>query len=135
MKKLLIILILITTISCSISDDSQNSHIEILPIESAIVPNEFQLGQTYEIVMTYIKPNTCYLFSNIYYVANSNERTVAVLSEVLENNTNCQETNEELEVSFNFQALSSGSIIFKFWQGTNESDEDQYLTIEVPVVN
>jgi len=134
MKKILFILLTFVLYSCSISDDSLNTHYEILPVESAVVPEEFVLNEIYPIELTYLRPSTCHAFNNIYYVAESNERTVAIVTKVFNSNSNCEEISTELEASFNFQPTEIGSYIFKFWQGTNDADEDLFLTIEVPVI-
>ncbi len=135
MKKLLICLIAIATFSCSTSDDSPTSYNELLPIESAMVPEEFEIGETYEITITYLRPTTCHAFNDIYYAKHNNERTVAVVSTVFESNGNCTTIESELEASFNFKPTESGSYVFKFWQGEDESGEDTYLVYEVPVLD
>ena len=135
MKKLLICLFTLSIFSCSIGDDTPDTHFEILPVESIVIPEEFDLGVTYEIMLTYIRPSTCHAFNDIYYVAELNERTVAIVTTVFNGGNNCEEIATELETSFNFKATSSGSYIFKFWQGEDDNGEDQYLTIEVPVID
>ncbi|MCX7551381.1 hypothetical protein [Xanthomarina sp. F2636L] len=132
MKKFVAYYLLVSFIfSCSTSDDSaQDVYYEILPVESAIVPDQFHLGDTYEITLTYIRPSTCYAFNNIYFVQEANERTVAVVAYVVSGNNNCETLNEEMETSFNLKATQSGSYIFKFWQGGNN-----YMVVEVPVVD
>jgi len=134
MKKILFILFAFILYSCSISDDGVNTHFEILPVESAILPDVFVLGEIHPIELTYIRPSTCHAYNNIYYVADANERTVAIVTQVFDSNNNCEEIATELEVSFNFRATELGSYIFKFWQGTVD-DEDVYMIVEVPVVN
>ncbi|AEH00937.1 hypothetical protein [Lacinutrix sp. 5H-3-7-4] len=132
-KKILIFLIALIAFSCDISDDTPNTYQELLPIESAIVPEEFQVSVTYEINLTYIKPTTCHSFKTLYYLKNGNERTVAIISAIVDTN-DCSELNTEEEVSFDFLPTELGSYVFKFWQGTDENAQDEYLTIEVPVV-
>jgi hypothetical protein len=141
MKRLIILsLTLILFASCSIKDDGINYNdanysLDILPIESVDMPDTFTLGETYPITVSYLKPSTCYSFKEFYYLKNNNERTVAVINYVTNNNS-CTDLQDELvEATFNFVVTSNGSYIFKFWQGTDENDVDQYLTIEVPVTN
>lgn len=141
MKRLIILsLTLILFASCSIKDDGINYNdanysLDILPIESVDMPDAFTLGETYPITVSYLKPSTCYSFKEFYYLKNNNERTVAVINYVTNNNS-CTDLQDELvEATFNFVVTSNGSYIFKFWQGTDENDVDQYLTIEVPVTN
>jgi uncharacterized membrane protein len=137
MKKLLALsLALILCVSCSIdSDNNSNYSFEILPVESVDMPDEFVLGETYPITVSYLKTSSCQAFKEFYYVKNLNERTVAPIVYVFENN-NCETLENVLEqATFNFIVTSNGSYIFKFWQGEDTNGDDQYLTIEVPVIN
>lgn len=131
MKKLVAYyLILFFILSCSPQDDGSPDVIyEMLPVESATLPDEFLLGHTYEITLTYIRPSTCYGFNNIYYLKEANERTIAIVAYLVSGNNNCETLNEETETSFNFKATNGGSYIFKFWQG-----ENNYMIVEVPVI-
>lgn len=137
MKKLIALsLALILAMSCSIDDNnSTNYSFEVLPVVSVDVPSEFTLGETYPITVTYLKPSSCHVFREFYYSKNLNERTVAPIMLVYEND-NCETLeNVEEDATFNFIVTSNGSYIFKFWQGEDANGDDQYLTIEVPVVN
>ncbi|MCX7548836.1 hypothetical protein OS188_12815 [Xanthomarina sp. F1114] len=116
--------------SCSVSDDSSPQfYNEFLPIESTTLPEQFRLGDTYDITLTYIRPSTCYAFNNIYNKEQGNEITLAVVANVAYQTDNCETVNEEMETSFNFTANHNGSYVFKLWQG-----ENTYLIVEVPVV-
>lgn len=139
MKRLIILsLTLILFVSCSISDNGSSYDgysLDVLPIESVDIPDTFTLGETYPITVHYFTPSTCYSFKEFYYLKNNNERTVAVINYVADN-PNCTDLQDELtEATFNFVVTSNGSYVFKFWQGTDENGDDQYLTIEVPVTN
>lgn len=137
MKKLIALsLALILAMSCSIdNDNSTNYSFEVLPVVSVDIPSEFTLGETYPITVTYLKPSSCHVFREFYYSKNLNERTVAPIMLVYEND-NCEILeNVEEDATFNFIVTSNGSYIFKFWQGEDANGDDQYLTIEVPVVN
>jgi hypothetical protein len=46
----------------------------------------------------------------------------------------CIETDDLLEVSFDFFVGQEESYVFKFWQGENENGDNQCLIVEVPVV-
>ena len=135
MKRLIIItLSLILFASCS-SDDNLEYSLEILPVESVNIPESFTLGEIYPITVSYLRRTTCHSFKEFYYRKNLNERTVAVINYNVQNN-NCNDLSDELvEATFNFIVTSNGSYIFKFWQGVDENDEDQYLIIEVPVID
>ncbi len=136
MKKLLVLCVtLILFASCSVDDDSTNFSFEVLPVESVDIPDEFTLGQVYPITVSYIKPSNCHVFREFYYLKENNERTVAPIDYVFERNDCIDLTDVLVEETFNFIVTSNGSYIFKFWQGEDATGEDQYLTIEVPVVD
>ncbi|GAL78555.1 hypothetical protein JCM19274_1019 [Algibacter lectus] len=135
MKKLLVICLTLILASCSVDDDGLDYSFEILPVESVDIPDEFTLGETYPITVSYLRPSNCHSFREFYYLKNNNERTVAPpINYVFEDN-NCEPLENELvENTFNFIVTGNGSYIFKFWQGEDADGEHQYLTIEVPVV-
>lgn len=121
--------------ACSTNDDTVNFNFEILPIENVDIPDEFELGEVYPITISYMKPTTCNAFNELYYLKETNERTVAVIDYVFDRNDCETLENELVETTFNFIVNSNGSYIFKFWQGEDNEGEDQYLTIEVPVAD
>lgn len=121
--------------SCDIDDDSMNYSFEILPVESVEIPDEFELGETYPIKVSYYRPTSCHSFKEFYYQKENNIRTVAPIMYVIEDDT-CETLEDEIaEATFNFVVTSNGSYIFKFWQGEDTEGEDQYLEIEVPVID
>ena len=135
MKRLLVLCSILLLASCSINDDGANFSFEVLPVESVEIPSEFELGETYPITVSYFKPSTCHSFKEFYYLKENNERTVAAINYVFENN-DCADLEDTLvEATFNFIVTSNGSYIFKFWQGEDTNGEDQYLIIEVPVID
>lgn len=133
MKKILAILLLVSILSCSVSDDSLRSHTEILPIESVNMPDEFLVNHSHPIELLYYLPSSCHAFNDIYYTINENERTVAIVSRVFETN-GCEEIITEIETSFNFRPTELGTYIFKFWQGEDVNGDDQYYIVEIEVV-
>lgn len=136
MKKFFILSFLVTLLfSCSLDDDGTNFSVEILPIESVDIPDEFTLGEVYPITVTYERPTSCHSFREFYYAKHNNERTVAVFNTVFEENNCVDLIDEMLTATFDFQVTSNGSYIFKFWQGKDDNDEDIFLEIEVPVTN
>lgn len=137
--------VIATTWSCSIEGPVVNADgefiLEILPIESASVPDEVLLGETYTISYSYFKPSTCYLFSDLYYVSENNVRTIAVINKVLNASGNiiCETlTNQLEERSFTFVADITDNIndayIFKFWHGKDNNGQDTFLVFEVPIM-
>ena len=136
MKRLLFfaLLIMATATSCNIENDSSaNFFTEITPIQTVDVPDEFVLGETYEIFLTYNRPSECYEFNNILFDVNGNERAVIIVNTVY-TDISCAEVTEPATVSFDFVVVSPDTHIFKFYQGLDEQGQDQYLFVEVPVV-
>jgi len=132
MKKILFAFFsLILFISCS--DDDTNYHYELLPIVEAEVPNEFEFGEIYNITVKYIRPDDCYIYSDILYEYDFDTRNVAVISTVVEEN-NCEIINKEERLTFRVQALQTSPYIFKFWQGDDDNGNPIYLIVEVPVI-
>ena len=136
MKKILAILSLFFVLSsCSIKEDEPNFHTVILPITAVELPQEFILGETYQIKVWYNKPSTCHTFSGIYYDKYLNERIVAVTNIVTEGN-NCQNLSDStVDSTFDFYVTSNGSYIFKFWQGEDGNGQDIFYEVEVPVID
>lgn len=129
-----IYLTIITFLSCSVDDDSIDYNFEFIPIEEVGIPESFNLGETYQIDLTYYRPTTCHAFHDFYYVANENQRTVAIIN-IVYDNSNCEPLEDELmEVSFDFKAIYNQTYMFKFWQGEDDNGDDIYLIYEVPVI-
>lgn len=135
MRKIIALCVLIISLaSCSLSDDNNSRfYYEILPIESVVIPDEFTLGETYEIKVSYLRPSSCHIFNDFYYQSNLNQRTIAIVTTVYED-VSCAQVEELVEVSFNFIVNNNGTYVFKFWQGEDESGNDIYYIVEVPVV-
>lgn len=136
MKQLIsICLLTLVLTSCSLGDDSANKfYTEFLPIESVDMPQEFVMGETYEIGISYFRPSGCHIFYDFYYTSELNQRTVAVVNTVYQN-VECQTFEDELvEVSFNFLVTNNGTYVFRFWQGEDENGNDIYFVVEVPVI-
>jgi hypothetical protein len=130
---LLIVVVIATLNSCSLDNDTSNFYTEFTPIIDAVVPSEFTYGEIHEIFVSYNRPNNCYVFNNIAYQTSQNERTIAVVNTVY-TDSNCDDLNEEIEVGFDVFVNSLETYVFKFYQGEDEEGVDQYLIMEVPVV-
>jgi len=132
MKKIIVLLLVFITCSCSLEDETPQNYHEFLPIESVILPSEFVLNEAYGITVNYIKLTSCHTFNDFFTAQEGNEIKVVVINTVSRNN--CNTLNEEIEATFNFTPTEVGSYIFKFWQGQDNTGEDNYMTMEVPVV-
>lgn len=136
MKKLLLFCLFAYFVwSCSLGDDTNDFNYEFVPIESVIVPDTLVLDSVHTFEFTYKSPSTCHAFHDIYYLAEDSTRTVAVINIVFDN-TNCETLEDNsIERTFDFKPLNRETYIFKFWQGLDENDEDQYLIYEIPVAD
>jgi hypothetical protein len=121
--------------SCSLEDDSNamNFSINVMPIESVAMDQEFVLGETHEIKMSYFVPSDCYEFNDFIYDVEFNQRTIAVVNTVYFRN-DCTEVNDLVEVSLDITVNSTETYVFRFYQGKDDQGNDQYHIIEVPVV-
>ena len=126
-----VIFVVILFVSCS--DDSSDYHYELLETEDAVVPEEFQFGQIYDITVKYIVPDDCYIASDILYEYDETARNIAVISLVVDENS-CETLEIEQELTVRVHALQTSPYIFRFWQGEDDNGEPIYLIVEVPVV-
>jgi hypothetical protein len=120
--------------SCSVENDNPVVRTEFMPIVNVAIPDHFIQGQTHEILMSYVKPNSCYVFNNIIFDIEGHERTVSILNTVYENE-NCTPQDELTTVNFDLTVSGDDVYLFKFYQGKDEYGVDQYHLVEVPVVN
>ncbi|MCC1485521.1 hypothetical protein [Winogradskyella immobilis] len=135
MKRLFLLFISIATlVSCDINgDDAPNFSLEILPIQSVNTPSQFVVGEAHPISVTYIRPSGCYEFNNFIFDNNLNTRTVAVVDTFFQDDP-CSLSTEVATVSFDFTVRNTDVHIFQFFQGQDEQGQDQFLIVEVPVV-
>ncbi len=119
--------------SCKLEDDRLNFRFIPLQIVSAEVPDSFDLNETYQIYVTYIRPSTCVTYEgfDITDAGRTTRNVVAIGSEFYDEP--CTQSIEERETFFNFIVLYDDPYLFRFWTGKDENGNDQYLEIEVPV--
>lgn len=137
MKKFVLLLVFITTlIGCSLDNENRGTYsYSVLPIENYTLPENFKLGETYEIKLKYQKPTSCHIFQGIYYTKDLNTRTIAIQAAVKDNQA-CTEVLPALtEVSFNFKVTNTGSYIFKFYKGKDADNKAIFENVEINVVD
>lgn len=119
--------------SCKLEDDRVNFRFVPLQIVSADLPESFDLNDTYEIKVTYVRPSGCFFFEgfDITKESTTTRNVVAIGSEFYEET--CTLAIEELEATFDFICLYDEPYLFKFWNGEDENGVDQFIEIEVPV--
>ncbi len=136
--KIVLTFLLVTIFSgCLDDDDNIPFFYDAVAIEEVTIPDQFTRGETYEISVSYFSPSTCHSFSGFDYGGFGNERTVAVINVVInDNTTTCEDLQQTdlREESFTFLAGRESSYVFRFWQGRDDQGNNRFLTIEVPVV-
>lgn len=120
--------------SCGLESSDPEVRTEFMPVESVEIPEYFVQGDTYEILLSYIKPSSCYVFNNILFDIEGHERTVSILNTVYVND-NCEPQNELTTVGFDLTVSGDDVYLFKFYQGKDQYGVDQYHLVEVPVVD
>ena len=134
LKGLPILLGMLLYAGCDVSDDGAKYYFVPLQITAVDVPESFQLNETYEIGVTYLRPNGCTGFQGFDVISQDSadyviRRVVAIGAEFQD--ASCPEVNEELQASFQFICLYSKPYLFRFYTGDDEAGAPQYLEVEV----
>lgn len=120
--------------NCSLQDDSSNFQFVPLQIVSAELPESFTLDETYQIEVSFIKPNGCTTYEGFDVTKDDQTvRNVIVVGSERIDIDDCTEQTVEQTAMFNFVVLYNETYTFKFWLGETASGEDEYLEIDVPV--
>ncbi len=138
MKKAIVLVILFGVAAlfnaCEI-DDGQNFRFTTLAIVDADVPDFFELNETYNIEVTYVRPDECTFFEG-FDVAKTAEtdRDVAVIGSVLTDEIACAQVVQEVTATLQFVVLYTGEYHFRFYSGQDQNDNSMFLEFTVPVV-
>lgn len=128
------ILVSFTFNSCDLDDDGPNFHFVPLQIVSADLPESFTLNETYEIKVTYLRPDGCTYYEGFNVLKPElTTRDVVVIGAQRTDQEVCTQVVQEEEASFNFIVVHNQTYVFRFWQSEDENGEQQYLEVEVPV--
>ncbi|MDT7827582.1 hypothetical protein RQM65_02745 [Pricia sp. S334] len=138
MKKMLVLslcmLALVGLSSCD-NDDSSGTNFEFraLKVTDAELPDSFQLGRTYEIVVTYERPDACTYFQgfDVYPEDTAVREVTAIGWEDVDRA--CTQQIIEGTNSFLFRVIHEKDYTFRFWQSENADGEPQYLEMTVPI--
>ncbi len=126
------LLVVLGLSSCNLGDDGPNFHFTALQITSAELPESFNLNETYEIKVTYVRPDGCTFFEGFDLGKEDvTVRNVVAVGSVRTDQA-CTTAVEEEEATFLFVVLFDEPYTFRFWQG-NENGTDEYFEVEVPV--
>jgi hypothetical protein len=137
MKKIFFVLsFLFLLTGCSTDDEPQPRLVyELVPIVSTNLPEQFERGKTYELLFTYSLPTPCHNYKAINVEPLEDGSTGVGVLAYYDANKTCEEQARTAETGFNFVAGQEEFYIFKFWQGQNEQGENQFLSVEIPVVS
>lgn len=135
MKKIaLLLLTLFVLNSCSFEGTEPNYFLEVLPVESFIVPEQFETNGTYEITVKYKRPSDCHFYEGIYYEKDGDNRIIGVQSRVLNDNDCLPLEDEPLEIKFDFVCTPGYTrYVFKFFKGHDTEGNNIFEEVEVPV--
>ncbi len=122
-------------IGCSVGEDNNPKfHLELLPIDSAVLPLEFKKDSIYELPFNYIRPSTCHIYEGFYYERNLNIRTIAIQTSVIEQDNCTTATVNPITQILQFKPTTETSYIFKLWKGKDANGVDIYEEITIPVI-
>ncbi len=134
MKKLILLLLIVLAFtSCSPLDDNTTKHyLDVLPVESFIVPETFDMNATYDIKITYKRPSDCYVYDAIYYQKQGDIRVFGIQA-IVTDDGECQPITEEpIEVNEVFVSGYFPSIERSATSVGSSDSESGRLLIERP---
>lgn len=119
---------------CNLNDDGDEFHYTAMRITAADVPESFDLYSTYDITVSYVRPDNCTTFES-FSVPPQQELTTREIFAVglVTEKDNCQNTNDTLTASFRFEVIYDQPYLFRFFSGDDANGNPQYLEFEIPV--
>ncbi len=121
--------------SCEVDDDSPNFYFTALNTIEADMPELFEFGKTYDIEVTFIRPNGCTFFEGFDVVqTDQTGRDIVVIGSVLtDENRACTQALEEVVATLRFNVIYTNEYTFRFFAGDDENGDPTYLEYTVPV--
>jgi hypothetical protein len=134
MKKLIaLICIFVLSISCTQEPDGPRVHLELLKVESVVLPTTFTSNTVNEIEVTYSRPSSCHGFEGFYYTRDGFNRTIAVLNYVIEEQGCLPLLNQLQTKILRFKPATAGTYLLKFWKGKDANGVNLYEEFSVVV--
>lgn len=145
MKKLFLLMLgTMILSSCNVEDDGPRTNYRLAEVTAADLPEEFEMGKTYEIEITYRLPDACHLPAGLEArredLAGEGRRKIFVagVASYDANVTDCnQEADEEdllKKERFSLRIDEQDTYTFFLWTSYNANMQSQYDTIAIPVV-
>ncbi|MDT0685466.1 hypothetical protein [Autumnicola psychrophila] len=147
MKKFALLLIsVLTFVSCDTDDDGPNVNYELAEITDHNLPEFIEPGEDYDIDITYELPDACHTFAGFDQGGAEDEDDedifVYYIHAITSYDPNLAECDEEGELTetktarenFNVSSDSQYTTIqFKLLTGVSSTNEREYITVDVPV--
>ena len=144
MKKIFLFLVgTLTLTSCSIEDDGPGIEYEFAQVVDADLPEVFELGESYEIDVTYLRPSACHAATGLEVnrrgIVGEDRRSIYIVGVASSeaDRVECDRDAEEAELlkngSFWLTIDEAEPYTFYLWTGFNDDMESTYVTVEVPV--
>ena len=137
MKKIIFLTLLVSTLSGCSNDDVPVFSFETLPVSNITgIPDNFVVGETTTLNLSYIRPSTCHGFEGFEIEeVDNNTRNIAVIARLVEGRAPCADlVNEERTASFLFIPEAAGQVTLNFLNGTDGDGEPIFVTFNVPVL-
>ena len=120
---------------CSVDDEPTPKLVyELVPIISTNLPEEFTSGETYDLRFTYSLPSSCHNYKGSTVEELDGGIGIGVIA-YYNANKDCNEMTRTVDTGIQFVAGKEEFYIFKFWQGQNEQGENQFFTVQIPVMS
>jgi|SRR5690606_2895275 len=139
MKKVLMPLVLLVACSwlgsCDLDDDTPNFYFTALKTVDVDIPEAFVFGETYDIDVTYQRPDGCTFFEgfDVTKTAQTDRDVVVVGSVLTDEDRACTQAITEVVATMQFRVIYTGEYHFRFYAGQDEEENDLYLEFTVPV--
>ncbi len=141
MKKLILPLLALMLFSgCSVDDVNEDFYYELAKITNNDLPQQFEIGKTYQLTIGYILPSHCSTFAGIdaRRAGNSGDlrREIYVAAIGMSRlGNNCDENVPGTTGSAKISILvdEEEDYTFKFWIGEDASENPVYETVVIPV--
>ncbi len=135
MRLFLLLLLGITLISCEMDLDDENISFEKVAAFDITVPSNLTVNFEYDVSFNYALVDGCSNFYNIEFESLANDvREITAFIEV-DDNQSCSSVYSEHIHTFKFKPITTGTYIFKFWNGVDAGGVDLFETHEITVTN
>lgn len=143
MKKLaLLFSCVFVFVACDLEDEEPWKVPVYAEVTDVDLPESFEMGETYEIDVTYLLPSACHEAAGLDVERGGSageeyrEIYIAGVATIYSDQTECTEEEEDLSSTSDFTLTINVEEPYTFylWQGVDEENKNIFTTIEVPVI-